>query len=72
VQHSKSKNSQTIVDDITPLAEQIFRASLRLAAQMLDDEYTATENQEVAYLSTASTVLTALVIHKLNKGDQYA
>lgn len=72
MQHSQSKNPQTIVDDITPLAEQIFRASLRLAAQMLDDEYRATKKQEVAYLSTASTILIALVIHKLNKGGQYA
>ena len=70
MQHFQSKNPQTSVGDITPLAEQIFKASLRLTSKMLDDEYTATENQELVYLSTASTILTALAIHKLNKGGQ--
>ena len=72
MQHSQSKNLQIFVDDITPLAEQIFRASLRLAAKMHDDEYKASENQELGYLSTASTVLTALAICKLNKEGQNA
>jgi hypothetical protein len=72
MQHSQSKNLQIFVDDITPLAEQICKASLRLAAKMHVDEYAATENQELGYLSTASTVLTALAICKLNKGGQSA
>ena len=72
MQHSQSKNLQIFVDDITPLAEQICKASLRLAAKMHIDEYVATENQELGYLSTASTVLTALAIYKLNQGSQSA
>ena len=72
MQDSQSKNLKIFVDDITPLAEHIFRASLRLAAKMHDDEYWATEKQELGYLSTASTVLTALAIYKLNKGNQNA
>ena len=72
MQHSQSNNLQIFVDDITPLAEQICRASLRLAAKMHDDEYRASENQELSYLSTASTILTALAIYKLNKGGQSA
>jgi hypothetical protein len=72
MQPSQSKNLQILVDDITPLAEQICKASLRLAAKMHVDEYAATENQELGYLSTASTVLTALAICKLNKVIQSA
>lgn len=71
--HYSNPNCPRIyVSDAMPMAREILKGSVRLAAELASNNLPCSNQEYLSYLSNASAVLSKIVIHNLMMDGQNA